>query len=352
MNWGIFKTDVVSEAYKKMKAEELKGKQHKLDVNKNGKIDGEDLAKLRKEDAKPIEEAIDANDYNATSEKSSMTGGHRPKVVHKTKGTTMHLSQHSYKSPEDAKSHASAYLSAYSKIGPTGADRAGAEFASKNKDKHVTKKESLEIFSERELDVLINEVLSKNAKAGDWISDFVKSDAPQFADKSSEKRKQMALAAYYDAQKNESTDYESFLVLDEAKEQGEIVKSSAKEIKHLNVKDKQDDADIMEPSSQGEADFIDKHTVSVKNDPGAEFKPGSIAKQATKPAGKGPGSYDGNSKLSDKDKASVKEAKTTTGKDADEVNISPTTDRDDDTNKSEQACSDKKKSVKEKVKAA
>ena len=48
--WGIFKKDSVSEAYKKMKGcatEELKGDQEKIDVNKNGKIDGDDLAKLR-----------------------------------------------------------------------------------------------------------------------------------------------------------------------------------------------------------------------------------------------------------------------------------------------------------------
>ena len=50
MVWGIFKKDSVSEAYKKMKScatEELKGDQEKIDVNKNGKIDGDDLAKLR-----------------------------------------------------------------------------------------------------------------------------------------------------------------------------------------------------------------------------------------------------------------------------------------------------------------
>jgi hypothetical protein len=150
----------------------------------------------------------------------------------------------------------------------------------------------------------------------------------------------MALAAYYDAQKKESTNYESFLVLDEAKEQGEIVKTSSKEIKHANMKDKQDDADVMEPNSEGEADFIDKHTVNVTDDPGADFKPGSGTKQATKPTGKGAGSYDGNSKLSDKDKASVKEAKTATGKDTEEVIVNP--DDGSDTTKSEAACSSKK----------
>jgi len=47
------------------------------------------------------------------------------------------------------------------------------------------------------------EVLSKDATAGDWIHDFVNSDNPKFAGKSKEKRKQMALAAYYAKQKDE-----------------------------------------------------------------------------------------------------------------------------------------------------
>ena len=54
-----------------------------------------------------------------------------------------------------------------------------------------------------ELDLEIAEVLSKDATAGDWIHDFVNSDNPKFAGKSKEKRKQMALAAYYAKQKDE-----------------------------------------------------------------------------------------------------------------------------------------------------
>jgi hypothetical protein len=292
MTWGIFKTDIVSEAYKKMKAEELKGKQHKLDVNKNGKIDGEDLAKLRKEDAveegwndmlkdvekrkkeadaadkfdkkkvstgtvysrKPskdadsktqkneeveLEEAINADDYKVTSEPSQF-GGHRPKVVHKEKGTTMHLSQHAYKSPKHAEEHAKAYLTAYEKRGPNAADSAGHDYAKQNKQHTVVKED---------VDYIVSE-----------------------------------------------------------EKQPEIVKSKAKEIKHANMKDKQDDAEVMEPHSQGEADFIDKHVVRVTDDPAAEYKPGSDkVKSATKPSGKGPGSYNGDSKLSDKDKATYKE---------------------------------------------
>ena len=53
------------------------------------------------------------------------------------------------------------------------------------------------------IDEQINEVLSKDATAGDWIHDFVHSDNPKFEGKSKEKRKQMALAAYYAKQQNE-----------------------------------------------------------------------------------------------------------------------------------------------------
>ena len=55
----------------------------------------------------------------------------------------------------------------------------------------------------KELEQELNEVLGKNAEAGDWIHDFVHSDNPKFQGKSKEKRKQMALAAYYAAQRNE-----------------------------------------------------------------------------------------------------------------------------------------------------
>ena len=89
--------------------------------------------RMTKEEVEQIEEAIDAKDYTTTSEKSQF-GGHRPKVVHKTTGKVMHLSQHSYKKPEDAKAHAQAYLSAYHSTGANAADRAGHAYAKDNKD--------------------------------------------------------------------------------------------------------------------------------------------------------------------------------------------------------------------------
>jgi hypothetical protein len=58
-----------------------------------------------------------------------------------------------------------------------------------------------EEYSESAVDDMISEVLSKDADAGKWIEDFIKSDNPKFAGKSKAKRKQMALAAYYAKQK-------------------------------------------------------------------------------------------------------------------------------------------------------
>jgi len=49
----------------------------------------------------------------------------------------------------------------------------------------------------------LQEVLTKNTKASEFIDDFVKSDNPKFAGKSPAKRKQMALAAYYAKQNEE-----------------------------------------------------------------------------------------------------------------------------------------------------
>lgn len=188
------------------------------------------------------------------------------------------------------------------------------------------KKESagLEIFNEKELDVLINEVLSKDASAGTWISDFVKSDAPQFAGKSKEKRKQMALGAYYAAQRNESTDYESFVELDEEK-QGDVVKMGAKEIKHANMKDKQDDQEIMEPHSGTEQKFIDAHSVRVTDDPTRDKLDTGKVSRASEPSGKGPGSYDAKEKLG---KQGIKEAIIKTGA-GEEIDTNPGEKKDE-----------------------
>jgi len=64
-----------------------------------------------KEDA--VQEAIDINNYMATSEKSQF-GGYRPKVVNKS-GKVLYLGQASYNTPFEAKDHAEDYLKQYAK---------------------------------------------------------------------------------------------------------------------------------------------------------------------------------------------------------------------------------------------
>lgn len=77
--------------------------------------------------------------------------------------------------------------------------------------KKKMKKEEAELSEEEIVEEMINEVLGKNADAGEWISDFVHSDNPKFAGKSKEMRKKMALAAYYAKQKNEELDVTELL---------------------------------------------------------------------------------------------------------------------------------------------
>lgn len=60
-----------------------------------------------------VQEAININDYNATSEKLAY-GGYRPHVVDKA-GKTMYLGQASYNTPDEAKDHAEDYLKQYAR---------------------------------------------------------------------------------------------------------------------------------------------------------------------------------------------------------------------------------------------
>ena len=75
-------------------------------------------------------------------------------------------------------------------------DGSGMTSAIDRLEKHMNKEEV-------ELDQQINEVLSKDASAGDWIHDFIHSDNPKFAGKSKKERQKMALGAYYAKQNEE-----------------------------------------------------------------------------------------------------------------------------------------------------
>jgi hypothetical protein len=134
--------------------EELKGNQHKIDKNKNNKIDAQDFKMLRKEELKGDQHKIDANKNN------------------KIDAHDFQLLRGKKKVKEDT-------------------------FAGKLLNSLV---ESEEIQKE------INEVMKKDATAGDWIHDFVHSKNPKFAGKSTKERQKMALGAYYAKQNEEVED--------------------------------------------------------------------------------------------------------------------------------------------------
>ena len=156
--------------------EELKGNQDKIDANHNGKIDGQDFAILRGK--KKVKEGREFAEKLLAS-------------INEKKDVVM---------PEDTSTPAKnqdiadkSYLK--DKPGSVKSDL-------KNLGRFLTGKK--ETNEEVELDEQINEVLSKDASAGECIDDFVHSDNPKFAGKSKAERKKMALGAYYGHHKEES----------------------------------------------------------------------------------------------------------------------------------------------------
>lgn len=148
--------------------EELKGNQEKIDANKNDKIDAQDFEILRKKKVK--EDMQFAKKLLETQQPKSPAKN--TDVADKS------------------------YLKDLGKKPTVKSDL-------KNLGRFLTGKK--ETNEELELDQQINEVLSKDATAGDWIHDFVHSDNPKFAGKSKAERKKMALGAYY-AKQNEETE--------------------------------------------------------------------------------------------------------------------------------------------------
>jgi hypothetical protein len=141
--------------------EALKGKQHKIDKNKNGKVDAHDFELLRKEETEELDE------------------------IHRMKTKLNKLDDVSNKSVARQK------LSNLMKSGKA----RGALIANKMRTLNMG-----DDIDQEDLDAL-QEVMSKDAKAGDWISDFVHSTNPKFDGKSKKERINMALGAYYDTHK-------------------------------------------------------------------------------------------------------------------------------------------------------
>ena len=96
----------------------------------------------------------------------------------------------------------------------------------------------------------VDEVLKVSDGVAAWIKDFQSSDAPQFAGKSAEKRKEMALAAYLDAKKG-------------SKE--ESMNEKSKGLWHnIHQKRKRGEA----PAKPGDKDYPKTLDIESKNTPG------------------------------------------------------------------------------------
>ena len=271
MTWGIFKTDSISDTVKKLQEKKQldEGDSNKRLISKHGS--GVYTAK--------VYHNKEYNEYSAHMFKHGKHMGEGPVSYHDDK--------------QDAQD------TAESSIAHRNKHHARDDYDHfYGKDKHLGEESTeFSLFNETELDMLISEASNDNMTAGAWINDFLHAQQRLMATKgmgkdTSEKRKDakaLALAAYYNHQargkKAEFT--EGRLNLD------------AKEIKHINLKDKRNDAEIMEPRAQGEKDFVAQHTLIVTDEPNKDGTPNGADKiSATKgPKGQGAGKYDAKEKL-------------------------------------------------------
>lgn len=159
----------------------------------------------------------------------------KAKAHYKKAGYKVHSAEHvGMISEEQIDELSNNLLAAYKKKAGEDASKANAAFNFKKADKRFSgivkatnkqfdndakaraaKMESAETESYDEL----TEKLAFDATAADYIHDFIKSDAPQFAGKSKAKRMKMALAAFYARQrdqKNEDINTTEEEILDEA----------------------------------------------------------------------------------------------------------------------------------------
>jgi len=193
---------------KKKVEEELKGNQDKIDANHNGKIDGEDFKLLRakkkmKEEAGRTEDSLDGK---PKAKKSDDVGPGSDFKSSKVKLKAEEVEQIDELSKDTLGSYLDKKKSEYMKGKTQSGSKENAKDIQNMGKAHdkMTLKKMKESFEEPILDELINEVMAKDASAGDYIHDFIHSDNPKFAGKSKAKRKEMALAAYYSKKNEES----------------------------------------------------------------------------------------------------------------------------------------------------
>jgi hypothetical protein len=159
---------------KKM-SEELKGNQHKIDANKNGKVDAHDFHLLRKK-KKVAEEAEGLDELSRETVRTyyNKAGEQGKKIADKMKMVGGDFSSDG-SDTKTLKKRA-----------------AGRTMALKRRSGEMKMSEDSEL--EEKLDM-------KKASMGTVVKDFQKSDAPQFMGKSQKKRQVMAIAAKLSAER-------------------------------------------------------------------------------------------------------------------------------------------------------
>lgn len=311
MTWGIFKTDSVSDTVKKL--------QEKLDKNHNGELDSKEETILEELEDGTYYDGSDMLGEASDRHSSSYQFTHKPgdeeseKKLADLKQATKGSGNRVVLQGRLGKNNPNAHK--YSKHAPRAeyddkGKRSNGDVSGKSgyhshqriqkadaahHDVYVyQRRESTEfsLFSEKELDMLISEANNANMTAGAWINDFLHAQQRLMASKGmgGKDAKALALAAYYNHQQAKGKK--------PAIEEGRM-NLDAKEIKHVNLKDKRNDAEIMEPRAQGEKAFVAQHTLIVTDEPNKDGTPNGADKlSATKgPKGQGAGKYDAKEKL-------------------------------------------------------
>lgn len=197
--------------------EALKGKQHKIDANKNGKIDAQDFKMLRAK--KGMEEEVESLDEISTSTLMS-AGKKRLKQAHDLvkKDVNNHkaalkiaargdaLKKYAAKKAnagmkEEAETTQEAYSDPYAAKKAAEMKKAhAATMADAKKEFEASKKPKFAknfMKMKKEEVEQMDEVITKSTPTGEVISDFVHSKNPKFAGKSKKERIRMALGAKY-----------------------------------------------------------------------------------------------------------------------------------------------------------
>ena len=198
--------------------EELKGNQHKIDANKNGKVDAHDFKLLRGKKKKVAEEAEEleelskstmgaytkkaAADFSARKPKMGYDGQLK-KMQNRTVGVNRALDKMYGEEAEQIDEISAEKKDAYAqKAGKQlpGLFKKSGETADGAR-KYYNRKNAVRKIANEEAEQVDEKLDMKKASMGTVVKDFQKSDAPQFQGKSQKKRQVMAIAAKLSAER-------------------------------------------------------------------------------------------------------------------------------------------------------